>query len=218
MKSLYVLTALAAFNLVAAQKTTELKEFKSLTIGEDMKVKLVKSNSNKIVFNDGGEDDDDALQIQNVNGMLVIGGEDNEFTLYYKDAIEMIVVGSDSDVYGSDEIKTKEFKLVAAEDAVVHLNLNVQKLSTVADADAVVDLTGTATDHNAVLSEDAVLKGINLTTKNTNIQLAPDAAASITANGVVDAVVEEDGSLKIYGNPKTVNKTRGEDASIVVVK
>jgi len=217
MKSLYVLTALAAFNLVAAQKTTQLKDFKSLTIGEDMKVKLVKSTENKLVSQGGGDDDDDEIKIVNEAGALVLNGDDNDVTLYYKDALVSVIVGSDSQLNGDDEIKTKEFKLVASEDAIVRLNLNVDKLATVVSADAVVTLTGKAKDHNATLSEDAVLKGTDFLTENTSITLSPDAAANINAKGVVNAFVGEDGSLKIHGNPKKINQSKGDDASIVVV-
>ena len=218
MKSLYVLTALAAFNLMAAQKTTQLKDFKGVTFGSDMKVTLVKSTENKLVTQGGGDDeDDDEPTIKNEGTMLVLNGDDNNVTLYYKGALESIIVGPDSKLSSDDEIKAKEFKLIAGEDAVVSLNLNVEKLSTVVSADAVVTLTGKAKDHSATLSEDAVFKGTELLTENTSITLSPDADANITAKGLVNAFVGEDGSLKIHGNPKKVTQSKGEDASIVVV-
>lgn len=217
MKSIYVLTALAAFNLLAAQKTTQLNDFKSVTFGSDMKVTLVKSTENKLVTQGGGYDEDDELHIENEAGALVLNGDDNNVTLYYKGALESIIVGSDSQLSGDDEIKAKEFKLVASEDAIVRLNLNVEKLSTVVSADAVVTLTGKAKDHNAALSEDAVFKGTDFLTENTSITLSPDADANITAKGLVNAFVGADGSLKIHGNPKKVNQSKGDDASIVVV-
>lgn len=217
MKSLYVLTALAAFNLMAAQKTTQLKDFKSVTFGSDMKVKLVKSTENKLVQSGGDDEDDEEIIIENEGGALVLNGDDNNVTLYYKSALESIIVGSDSQLSGDDEIKAKEFKLIAAEDAVVKLNLNVEKLSTVVSADAVVTLTGKANHHKAALSEDAVFKGTDFLTENTSITLSPDADANITAKGLVNAFVGADGSLKIHGNPKKVNQSKGDDASIVVV-
>ncbi|KGO85804.1 hypothetical protein Q765_14355 [Flavobacterium rivuli WB 3.3-2 = DSM 21788] len=215
MKSLYLLTALAAFNLVAAQKTINLESFKSLTTGEDMKVKLVKSNENKLVV--ANNDEDEEVTVENVGGLLILRGDDSNVTLYYKDNLEAIIAGEDSVISGNDEIKANEFKLVAGADAIVHLNLNVQKLFTVASDDAVVTLTGKATDHNAVLKDDAVLKGTDLLTVNTVIKLSADAVATITTKGTVNAEAGEDASLKIFGNPKTVNKSTGEDGSIVVV-
>jgi len=215
MKSLYLLTALAAFSYVAAQQTRNLESFKSLTVGQDMKVKLVKAKENKLIIANRDEDED--VTIENVGGLLIINGDDSDVTLFYKDNIEAIIVGEDTILSGNDEIKAKEFKLVAGADAIVHLNLNVEKLFTVAADDAVVTLTGKATDHNATLKDDAVLKSTDLLTVNTSIKLSADAVASITVKGIVDADAGEDASLKIFGNPKTVNKSTGEDGSIVVV-
>jgi len=64
MKSLHVLTALAAFNFVSAQKTISLDNFKGIDIGEDMKVILVKSNENKLVTTN---DDNDEVKVSNHN-------------------------------------------------------------------------------------------------------------------------------------------------------
>ena len=218
MKSLYVLTALAAFNLVAAQKTIELKEFKNLTLGADMKVTLVKSTSNKLVTAGGGEDDDDELHIQNQGGSLTLSGTDDRVTLYYKDALENIIAGSDAELIGSDEIKSKNFNLTADSDAKIELKINVQKLQTNGRSDAQITLTGIATDHAANMSSDAKLDGLNLISENTVINLSSDASAVITAKGIVTANVSSDGSLTIYGNPKKVNQTKGSDATIQVMK
>ena len=42
MKTLFTLAAIAAINLVTAQKTENLKEFKSLVISGDVDVTLIK--------------------------------------------------------------------------------------------------------------------------------------------------------------------------------
>jgi len=215
MKSLYLLTALASFNLVAAQKTISLEEFKGINIGEDMKVTLVKSTDNKLITTNG---DDDEVKVSNENGILLLNGDDSEVTLYYKGNLETIIVGEDATLSGNDEIKTKELKLVIGDDAVVHLNVNVQKLITVAKDDAVLTLNGKATDHIADIKDDAVLKGTDLVTVNTTIKLSADAAAGITVTNTVNAVAGADSSLKISGNPKKVIKSVGDDASVVMVK
>ena len=214
MKSLYIIAALAAFNFTAAQKTIALQKFKEVTFGSDSRVTMVRSHENKLVVQDS---DDNDIEVKNEGKMLLISG-DSEYTLYYTDAIANIIVGSDSSVQGDDEIKTNEFKIIAAADAVVQLNLNVQKLYTIAESDAVVTLTGKATNHDAVLSADALLNSVNLVTKNTVIKLSSDAAATITANDLVTAAVGSDGSLKIHGNPKSLVQSTGDDASVVVVK
>lgn len=215
MKTLLAITALAAFNLAAAQKTTALNDFKRLTVGADLHVKLVKSNENKLVT-EGAEEGE--LEIDNERGRLTINGDAGQITLYYKDAPESITAASDAEVYGNDEIKTAQLSITAASDAKVDLRVNVQRLSTTANSDAQVSLTGKASEHQVALSSDARLHGQDLLTENTNIVMSSDASADITANGNVKATVSSDGSLKIYGNPKHVDQVKGSDASIVVVR
>jgi hypothetical protein len=215
MKAFYVMAALAAFNLAAAQKTIQLKEFKGLAVGADTKVTLVKSTENKLVVNGG---DDEELGVENEGGFLTLNGADFDITLYYKNSLESISAASDAQVYSKEEINIKDFSITAASDAKVELTLNVKKLHTTAASDAQVILTGKATDHDATLSSDADLKAEDLLTENANIVLSSDASAVITAKGIVNATVGSDGSLKIYGKPKKVNEVKGSDAQIVVVK
>ena len=217
MKSLYLLTALAAFNLVSAQKTISLHEFKGIDIGEDIKLTLVKSKENKLVTVNSNDEDDD-LKAEIENGILSLNGYDSDITLYYTGNLETIIVGEDAKLSGTDEIKTKELKLVIGDDAVVDLTINVQKLSAVVKDDAVLTLTGKAEDHVADVKDDAVFKGTGLQTVNTTINLSADAVAGITVTGNLVAVAGSDSSLKISGNPKKVTKTVGDDASVVMVK
>jgi hypothetical protein len=214
MKTFLTLAALATFSMATAQKTTPLKDFKSLTVGADLKVTIVKSNENKLVTNNVEEDE---LQIEVKNGTLILNGDANNIILYYKSALENIVAASDAQISGIDEIKTPSLSVTAASDAKVSLHINVKNLSTAANSDAVVTLTGIASDHQASFASDAVFNGQELVTQNTSIALSSDARGVITAKGTVKAVVSSDGSLKIYGHPKNVTETKGSDAHIEVV-
>lgn len=214
MKALLALTALAAFNIAAAQKTIELKDFKSVTVGADTKVTLVKSSQNKLIV----KGNDEELDIKNEGNTLIINGEELDITVYYKNNLESVLAASDASVYGKDEINAKEFSITAASDAKVELKLNVKKLNTAAASDAKVILTGKAQEHDAAIASDADLQAKDLTTENTNIVLSSDGSAVITAKGIVNATVSSDGSVKIYGGPKKVNEVKGEDGEIVVIR
>lgn len=215
MKALVALAVLAVFNMASAQKTIELKDFKSVSVGADTKVTLIKSSQNKLVAK-GYEDTD--LDIQNEGGTLSINGEGMDLTLYYKNDLESIAAASDAIVYGNDEINSKELSIAAASDSKIELSVNVKKLHTAAASDAQVTLTGKATDHDATISSDADLKGQNLLTENTNIVLSSDGSAVITVKGTVNATVSSDGSLKVYGNPKKVNEVTAADGEISIIR
>jgi len=217
MKTILTIAAIAAFQMASAQKTVELKDLKNISVGADTKVTLIKSSQNKLVIK-GGDDDND-LDIQTHNGNLSLnGGEDLDITLYFKDGLESISAASDAQIVGTDEINAKELSINASSDSKIELKLNVNRLRTDASSDASVTLTGKAMQHDITLSSDAEFKGEQLLTENTNINVSSDAAAVITAKGIVNADVSSDGSLKIYGKPKKVNETKDEDAEITVMR
>ncbi|WP_164879157.1 GIN domain-containing protein [Flavobacterium cerinum] len=216
MKTFLAITALVSFQLAAGQKTIELKDFNSLSVGSDTKITMVKSSQNKLVINSS---DDDDLSIVNEGGFLKLnGGEDLEITLYYKDGLESISADADAEVWGKDEIKAKELSITASADAKIELVLNVKKLNTTISSDAMVTLTGKAENHNAVVSSDADFKGEDLLTENTNILLSSDGTAAISVKGIVDANVSNDALLKVYGNPKKVNEITSTDGHIKIVR
>jgi len=214
MKTLLALAALATFNLAAAQKTSVLKDFNSLTVGADLNVTLVKSDENKLVTS--GEDEE--LQVQNTGSGLVLGGEAGTITLYYKGTLESIVAGADAVITTTDEIKSGTLSITAGSDARVMLAVNVKNLTTAAGSDAQVTVSGKAVNHTATYASDAQLNAKDLATENTTVVMSSDASGDITAKGNVTATVSSDGSLKIYGNPKNVSQVTGSDAQVVVVK
>lgn len=216
MKTTLLFAAFAVVNLAAAQKTTQLKEFKSLTIGSDVHVTLVKSNQNKLVVE---KVRDEEPKIDNEgNSLSIKGGENAKITVYYTGALENITAASDAKIYCKDEIKVPSLTITAASDAVVELNVNLKKLSTAANSDAKITLTGKAEDHTATYASDAQLNARTLVTENTSIVMSADASAEISAKGIVNATVASDASLKIYGNPKKVNEVKSSDAVIEVVR
>ncbi len=212
MKVLLAFTALAAFNIAAAQKTIELKDFKSITVGSDIKLDIVKGTKNKIVISD-----DEDFEVENNNGNLSLKGDGNA-TLYYNNELESMTIGSDTEVNGSDEIKGKAFHLTAGSDSEIALNLNVQELQVTAGSDSEVSLTGKTKIMRATIGSDSRFSAQDLTAGNASINLGSDAEGSVNAKDTVEATVASDSSLKIYGNPKKVNEVKASDAQIVVVK
>lgn len=213
MKTLFTLAVLAAAQFASAQKTVELKEFKTLSVSGDVTLTLVKSSENKAVIHSG----EDELQVQDGGNSLAING-DGTLTVYYTAAIESISAGADTNVSGKDEIKGKDFNLAAAADSRVTLNLNVKNLNVAAGADSQVHINGNAQVLIAAVASDGKFDVKDLAAEDVRIALASDAQATITAKGIVDATVASDGQLTIYGNPKKLNKVEANDAKITVVR
>jgi hypothetical protein len=214
MKTLYVLVAVAAFQMGFAQKTVTLKDFKNVAISGDIEMELIKANENKLVID---SDEDDEINISQEKGSLKLEGE-GHVTLYYKGELENLAAGSDAKIHSNDVIKSKSLAIAAASDAEIKLNVDVKKLKINAASDAEVTLTGTATDSDVSLASDAELHAQGLNMINTTIVLSSDAHATINATGNVTATVGSDGELEIHGNPKNVVESKGSDAEIRVIR
>lgn len=213
MKTLFTLAVLAAAQFASAQKTVELKEFKSLSISGDVRLTLVKGSENKAVIQSG----EDELQVQDGGNSLAING-DGTLTVYYTAALENISAGPDTMITGNDEISGKDFNLTAGADSRVTLNLNVKNLNIAAGSDSQVNVKGKTQVLVAAIASDGQFEVKGLNTEDVRIVLASDAQATITAKGIVDATVASDGQLTIYGNPKKLNKVEADGAQITVVK
>ena len=213
MKTLFTIAVLAAAQFAWAQKTVELKEFKSLSISGDVRLTLVKGSENKAVIQSG----EDELQVRDGGNSLAING-DGTLTVYYTAALENISAGPDTRITGNDEITGKDFNLTAAADSKVILHLNVKNLNIAAGSDSQVSINGKTQVLVAAVASDGQFDVKELYTEDARIVLASDAQATITAKGIVDATVASDGQLTIYGNPKKLNKVEADGAQITVVK
>lgn len=194
MKTIFLLAAVAVFQFATAQKTIELEKFKSLTVGSDSKVTMVKSDTNKLVIE---YEDNESDYFQSNNGSLILSGDGN-FTVYYASNLENITVNPDAVLTCDDEIKSNRLVISVSEDAVVTLK-------------------GKAKNHSAILDADAELNAKNLVSHNVDISLSEDAVAIITSKKAVNATASEDATIQIYGNPSHVSKKSSSDATITVM-
>lgn len=213
MKALYICLSLMAFQWASAQKTTELKDFKNITIKGDLEIQLVHGKENKLISS-GNEDE--GIEVSYENGGLSLDGQ-GKAVLYYKNDLESILAGSDIHLAGGDAIKGKSFMLTAGSNSQIALTFNVASLQVTAGSDTEIALKGSAKEMRVTAGSDSQLHTRELSADNVTITLGSDADAMITAKGVVTATVGSDGSLKIYGSPKKVNETKSDDAEITVM-
>ncbi len=214
MKTFLAIAALAATQLVSAQKTTELKDFKRLTIKSGLEIQLVHGKENKLVTKDN---EDGGIEVSYENNGLTLEGAGTA-VLYYKNDLESILAGSDAHVAGGDEIKGKTFSLNAGSDSQIALNFNVDELRVTLGSDAQIALKGTSKGMRITAGSDCRVYTKELTAENVTVTLGSDVEAMITAKGIVTATVGSDAQLTIYGNPKKVNETKSGDAEIIIAK
>lgn len=217
MKTLFACVAIALSQFAAAQTTKEIKGFSNLAISGNIEITLVKSSENKLVIEDGDEDD---LRIGTVEGNLALSNEsgDVEVTVYYNSTIEVIAVAGAAEVNVKDEIKTKNLNVSIADGAEVNLKADADKVSIAAASGSETTISGQAKDFEIHVASGAELSANNFKTETSTAVVASGAEASLYVTDVLNATVASGGELTVYGNPKKVNETVADDAEINIIK
>jgi hypothetical protein len=222
MKKVLLIAFLGLSQFISAQVTKNLGDFTTVRVFDKINVTLVKGSENKIVINGSRANDVEVVTKNNdlkikMKLTELLKGEDIEVTLYYKnitgvDASEGSYIGS------ADTFKATAFEAYAKEGSNIKLILDVQKLKSKANSGGVLEFTGKATNHDALITSGGIMKAKGLSTAQTTIAINAGGEASVTASDLVDAKTRAGGDINIYGNPKQVNQKTVAGGSINIVK
>jgi hypothetical protein len=223
MKKIILLAFIGFSQLISAQVTKNLGDFTAVRVFDQINVTLVKSNQNKIEIR--GEKAGDVEVVTKNNDLKIrmkltkmLQGEDVEATLYYTGNINTVEASEGAFISSADTFKGTAFDINAKEGATVKLNLEVSKLNSVAGSGGILELTGTATNHDVVLKSGAILKGRNLETKQTVIAINAGGEAAVYATELVEAKTRAGGDIDVYGNPKQVNENKTAGGKVNIIK
>lgn len=211
MKKSILIAVLLLFQMVSAQDITkEIGDFNAVRIFDKIDALLVKGSENKIVIKGSRAQE---VEVVNKNGELkvrmkltkLLKGDDVSVTIYYK-AIDRVEASEGARVSSQDTFKSVAFELNAKEGSEIKLKLDVQKLKSKANSGGILNITGTAVNHDVLITSGGILKGRDLDTKQTTITVNAGGEADITASDLVDAKTRAGGDINIYGNPAQVNQ------------
>lgn len=211
MKKIFVLAFVVITQLISAQEVSKnLGDFTSLSVFDRINVTLVKGNENRIVVSGARAED---VEIVTKNNELkvrmkltkLLQGEDVSATVYYKN-VNKVEASEGSYVGSSDTFKTGNFDINAKEGANVKLNLDVKTVSTRAQSGGIVELSGSAGNHDIVITSGGIVKARNFKTNTTNVAINAGGNADVNASQLVDAKTRAGGTIDIYGKPKQINK------------
>lgn len=223
MKKSILIAVLLLFQMVSAQDITkETGDFNAIRIFDKIDALLIKGNENKIIIKGSRAQE---VEVVNKNGELkvrmkltkLLKGDDVSVTIYYK-AIDRIEVSEGSRVGSQDTFKSTAFELNAKEGSEIKLNLDVQKLKSKANSGGILNITGTAVNHDVVITSGGIVRARDLNTKQTTIAVNAGGEAVITATDFVDAKTRAGGDIDIYGNPAQVNQKTTAGGRIKFIK
>jgi hypothetical protein len=223
MKKLIFAAFIGFSQLITAQVSKSLGNFTTVRAFDQINVTLVKSTENKIEIRGDKAADVDVVTRGNdlkirMKFTKMLQGEDIEATVYYTGNINQVEASEGAFVSSADTFKGTAFKVDAKEGATIKLNLEVSKLNSNAGMGGILELSGTATNHDAVLKSGGILKAKSLETGQTVIAINAGGEAYIHATDLVEAKTRAGGDINIYGNPKQVNENKTAGGSINIIK
>lgn len=212
MKKAIVFAAIMLFQLVSAQDITKsLGDFTAVKAFDQIDVLLVKSNENKIIIKGSRKDDVEVVTKNNelkvrMTMSKMLKGDDVSVTIYYKNNIDQVEASEGARIASQDTFKATAFILSAKEGAEIKLNIDVKKLTSKANSGGILNISGTAANHDIVITSGGIFNGKELITAQTSVSINAGGEADVHATEFVEAKTRAGGEINIYGNPPQINK------------
>jgi len=103
----------------------------------------------------------------------------------------------------------KEIKIEASGSTMINLQVTVPRLTTDVSGSGEVTLKGIAKEFSGSISGSGAIKGFDLITDNTELDLSGAADAQITANQKLDIEVSGSGDVEYKGNANVNQRISG---------
>ena len=218
----FVYSLLLFSTLGFSQIEKEVGDFNKVTTFDQIDVRLIPGDVNKVVLIGKGSDE---VELVNKNGELkirmpftkLLDGDNISATVYFK-KIDAIEANEGSRISSENEITTTSFDIKAKEGAEIHLNLKVEKLIVRVANGSKIELEGIATNQDVLVNSGGDFLAEKFHTNLTDITVNAGGNANVFATELVTAKVRAGGTITIYGKPKQINKKIIAGGSIEEVK
>ncbi|MGQ2983665.1 head GIN domain-containing protein [Flavobacterium sp.] len=223
MKKFIVIAFLGLGQILTAQVAKTIGQFTTIKAFDQIDVTLIRSDKNEVIINGSRKDDvevvtkNDELKIRMKLAKL-LKGDDVSVTVYYTGKISQVEASEGARIASQETFSATAFEVNAKEGAEIKLNLDVQKLKSKANSGGILNISGTAGNHDSVVTSGGILHMRDLETKQTAITINAGGEADIYATEYVDAKTRAGGDINIYGNPKQVDQKEFAGGRIKIVK
>jgi len=221
MKKAFLIAAILSAQFISAQVSKNLGDFTTVKVFDKIDVILVKSDKNSIELKGSGAGDVEVVTKNNdlkirMKLSKLLQGDNVSATVYYSGNINAVEASEGSRIASSDTFSGTAFELNAKEGAEIRLELDVQKLKSKASSGGILNISGSADNHDSTINSGGILKGEDLQTQQTSISITAGGEADIYASEYVDAKTNAGGDITIFGNPKQVDKKQFAGGNIKV--
>lgn len=222
MKKLIIALIICITNLSVAQNIEkDLGDFTSLKTFDGLSVTLIKADYNKAIIS--GEHASE-VQLVNKDGLLKIRleidesyqGDDTYVKLYYKN-LYALDANEGSMIASEEALKAIDLELKTQEGAGIRVAVDVKRLTVKAVSGSHIKVEGTAKNQDVTVNSGGMYKANQLNTEQTDVTVSAGGNAKVRASELVKAKVRAGGNIKIYGDPKVVDKKTVIGGTITVV-
>jgi len=200
----------------------QVGDFDEVKVFDLIEVNLIKDTSNKVVIT--GDDVDD-VEVVNKNGKLKIRMKFNKqfngqktFVAVHYTKLSVIDGNEGAFITANELIEQDYIELKSQEGAHLKIGLDVEKLNVKAVSGGIVETLGKATLQDITLNTGGIYKGKTFQTTQTTVSIKAGGDAKVRASNIVDAKVRAGGTVKIYGNPKTVIENIALGGTVTQIK
>lgn len=222
MKKLIFVLVLCITNLSFAQKVEkDLGDFTALKTFDGLTVSLIKADYNKAIIS--GEHASE-VQLINKDGLLKIRleidesyqGEDTFVTLYYKNLF-VLDANEGSRIASDETLKAIDLELRTQEGAGINVAVDVKRLTVKAVSGSQIKVIGIATNQDVTVNSGGMYKANKLETEQTVVTVSAGGNAKVNASELVKAKVRAGGNIRVYGDPKVIDKKTVLGGTITIV-
>ena len=193
-----------------SQIEKEVGDFNKVTTFDQIDVRLIPGEVNKVVLTGNGSDE---VELVNKKGELkirmpltrLLDGDNISATVYFK-KIDAVEANEGSRISSEKEITSTSFDIKAKEGSQINLVLQVEKLIVRVANGSKIELEGIAKSQEVIVNSGGEYQGEKLHTEKTYITLNAGGNANIFATDLVEAKIRAGGTITIYGKPKQINK------------
>ena len=215
MRNLIILSIFLFGSLAFSQEKLEknVGRFDEIKVFDGISVTLIKSDNNRVEVS--GEDID-KVAIVNNNGRLKIRMEINRAfsghrtfaKVYYNGPLNLVDANENAMITGDDYIEQINLELRAQEGGEIDIKADVQRLRVKAVTGGKIETSGDAVNQNVVINTGGRYEGDNLKTEQTKVNVNAGGSAYVNASEYVEASVKAGGTIRIYGDPKVIDKKK----------
>jgi hypothetical protein len=160
----------------------------------------------------------------NKNGVLKIkmqldvsfNGSDTSVTLYHT-GVDVLDVNEGASISSKDTIKQFEIDLNAQEGGTIQVGLDVSYTNIKSISGGKITTSGVSKNQDISIKTGGMYEGKELKTETTDVTITAAGEASVHASGLVTAKVTAGGNVYIYGNPKSVDKSKVMGGNIKIM-